>query len=94
MATAGRPILSGPAEPPEPDDALPTARLRSRRWLPSIVWIVPVVAAVVAGYLVYGHLQERGPTITIRFAEVTGVREDQTEIRHRGCQSAGWRASS
>jgi paraquat-inducible protein B len=84
MATAGRPILSQPSEPPEADDALPTARVRRRRWLPSVVWIVPVVAAVVAGYLVYGHLQTRGPTITIRFAEVTGVREDQTEIRHRG----------
>jgi paraquat-inducible protein B len=84
MATAGRPILSRPSEPPQPDDALPAARIRRRRWLPSVVWIVPVVAAVVAGYLVHGHLQERGPTITIRFADVTGVREGQTEIRHRG----------
>jgi paraquat-inducible protein B len=84
MATAGRPILSGPSEPLEPDDAVPEARIRRRRWLPSVVWIVPVVAAVVAGYLVYGRLQERGPTITIRFADVVGVRADQTEVRRRG----------
>jgi paraquat-inducible protein B len=84
MAIAGRSILSGPSEPPEPNDALPAARVRRRRRLPSAVWIVPVVAAVVTSYLVYGQLQERGPTITIRFADITGVREGQTEIRHRG----------
>jgi paraquat-inducible protein B len=84
MATAERPIVSEPSEPPEPDEVVPAARIRRRRWLPSVVWIVPIVAAAVAGYLVYGRLQERGPTVTIRFAEATGVREDQTEIRHRG----------
>jgi paraquat-inducible protein B len=85
MATAGRRVLSGPPEEPELDEAVPAARVRRRRWLPTIiVWLVPIVAAVVAGYLVYGRLQEFGPEITLKFADVTGVRPGQTEIRHRG----------
>jgi paraquat-inducible protein B len=45
---------------------------------------VPVVAAAVAGYLIYGGLQESGPTITLRFTDARGVRPRETEIRHRG----------
>jgi paraquat-inducible protein B len=67
-------------EPPE----LPQARVRQRRWRLSVVWIVPIVAAIVAGYLTWGRLQELGPTITIQFTDVTGVRAGQTEIRYRG----------
>jgi paraquat-inducible protein B len=48
------------------------------------VWIVPVVAAIVAGYLTYDRLQEFGPTITIRFKDASGVRAGQTELRYRG----------
>jgi paraquat-inducible protein B len=84
MATAGRPVLSEPREEPELDEAVPAARVGRRRWRPSVVWLVPLVAAAVAGYLLYGRLQEFGPTIAIRFADVTGVRAGQTEIRHRG----------
>jgi paraquat-inducible protein B len=65
-------------------DALPAATIRRRRWRFPVVWVVPVVAAIVAGYLVYGHLQELGPTITITFNDVDGVKPDQTEIRYRG----------
>jgi paraquat-inducible protein B len=38
----------------------------------------------VAGYLVYGRLQERGPTITIAFKDGDGIKAGQTEIRYRG----------
>jgi paraquat-inducible protein B len=48
------------------------------------VWIVPLIAAVVAGGLVYNRLQEFGPTITITFRDASGVKPDQTEIRYRG----------
>jgi paraquat-inducible protein B len=84
MENEGRPVLSRPPEEPELVDTLPEARIRRRRWLPSIVWLVPIVAAVVAGYLVYGRLQEFGPTITVRFTNASGIRPGQTEIRHRG----------
>lgn len=58
--------------------------MRKRRWKLPIVWIVPLVAAIVAGSLVYQRVQERGPTITIKFRDASGVKPDQTEIRYRG----------
>jgi paraquat-inducible protein B len=85
MADAGPPGLSGSSEQRGLDDALPAVRIRRRRrWLLALIWLVPILAAVVAGYLVYSRLQELGPSITIRFSDANGVRAGQTEIRHRG----------
>lgn len=67
-----------------PGAPLPAATLRRRRFGLPIVWIVPLVAAIVAGTLVYNRLQEFGPTITITFRDASGVKPDQTEIRYRG----------
>jgi paraquat-inducible protein B len=74
------------ASPEELEDAadLPAARVRRVRWTVAIVWVVPLVAAVVAGYLIYDRLQELGPAITIRFRDGSGVKAGQTELRYRG----------
>ena len=64
--------------------AVPEARVRRRRWAFSVVWVVPVVAAAVAGYLVYDRMQQGGASITIAFADGMGVKAGQTEIRYRG----------
>jgi paraquat-inducible protein B len=81
--------MSEPRETPEtppdaPPEALPEVTIRRRHWGFSVIWIVPLVAALVAGYLVYQRVQERGPTITIAFEDGTGVKAGQTEIRYRG----------
>jgi paraquat-inducible protein B len=70
----------------EPDAAgpLPAARVTRRRWRGAIIWAVPLVAAIVAGYLVYTRLNEFGPTITIRFRDGSGVKAGRTELRYRG----------
>ena len=72
------------APDPETGPALPAARVRPRRWTFAIVWAVPLVAAIVAGYLVYSRLNEFGPTVTIRFRDGSGVKPGQTELRYRG----------
>ena len=73
-----------PATEPGPTGPLPAATVRKRRWRFPVVWIVPLIAAIVAGTLVYNRLQEFGPTITIKFRDASGVKADQTEIRYRG----------
>lgn len=67
-----------------PEAALPAATIRRRRWRIPFVWIVPLIAALIAGTLVYNRLQEFGPTIAISFRDASGVKPDQTEIRYRG----------
>ena len=46
---------------------------RRRRWLPTLIWLVPVVVA--AGGIMLGvrFLAERGPTITITFRTAEGL---------------------
>src|SRR5262245_62003679 len=66
------------------DDDLPQAQVRPRQWVLSVVWIVPVVAAIVAGWLVYDRYRQYGPDITIRFRDGSGVRPGQTPVLYRG----------
>jgi paraquat-inducible protein B len=76
--------MSDPPRDAEFVEALPEARVRRRRWRFAVVWVIPLVAAIVAGHLVYGRLAELGPTITIRFRDGGGVKAGQTEVRYRG----------
>lgn len=70
----------------KPGDDLPEAATRRRSWSFPWVWMVPMVAALVAGYLVFQHVRESGPTITIRFRDASGVNPGQTPVRYRGAE--------
>ena len=63
---------------------LPKAKVKRLKWHFSVVWIVPLVAAVMAGYLVYQRVQEFGPKITIRFRNGGGLKIGETPIKYRG----------
>jgi paraquat-inducible protein B len=64
---------------------LPRAAVRRRRFA-YFVWVIPVIAALVAGWLVYEREREKGPEITIRFKDGGGLRVGQTPLRYRGVQ--------
>jgi paraquat-inducible protein B len=54
-----------------------------RRRLPSLIWLVPVIAAAVGLWLVAHTWLEQGPTITIRFANAEGIEAGKTKIRYK-----------
>jgi paraquat-inducible protein B len=67
-------------------EELPRARLRRRRpWL-QLMWVVPLVAAAVAAWLVYERVRQQGPEITIQFRDGGGLRVGQTPVKYRGVQ--------
>ena len=66
------------------EPTLPEAKVRRRRRFTRLAWIVPVVAAIVAGYVVVERWREHGPQITIRFADGGGLRVGVTPLRFRG----------
>lgn len=68
----------------EQEPELPRARPRPQGWRPSVVWIVPIVAAIVAGVLMWNRVRELGPAITIQFEDATGLQVDQTDVKYRG----------
>ncbi|MBI4753917.1 MAG: MCE family protein [Betaproteobacteria bacterium] len=72
-----------PPRPALPDD-IPEPLLESRRpWLPSLVWAIPILAALIGISLVVQVLMARGPTITISFASAEGIEPGKTKVKFR-----------
>src|SRR5215510_8916017 len=63
--------------------AVPAARAR---WRIPAVWLVPLVAALLAGWLGVKTVLERGPTITIRFKNGDGVEAGKTKLKYKDVQ--------
>jgi paraquat-inducible protein B len=60
-----------------------TPQISRVRSLP-LVWIVPLVAVAIGGWMVFHELGNRGPEITIEFADGSGVEADKTVLEHKG----------
>lgn len=68
-------------EVPEPAEVrIEPAR---RGWHVSIVWLVPLIAAVVGAWLAYRTLSEQGPTVTIVFQNGEGLEAGKTKIKYK-----------
>lgn len=63
---------------PSPAIAPPRSRLVS------LVWIVPLISLLIGGYLVYHELKDRGPQISLRFIDATGLVPGQTKVMYKG----------
>ncbi|WP_321943662.1 PqiB family protein [Paraburkholderia tropica] len=48
-----------------------------------LVWLVPIVAVLIAGWLATQSVIQRGPTITIRFATGDGIEAGKTRIKFK-----------
>jgi paraquat-inducible protein B len=48
-----------------------------------LVWIIPVVAALIGGGIFFKSVLEHGPTITIRFDSAEGIEAGKTKIKHK-----------
>jgi len=70
--------MNDPLEP-----TLPEPRVRPRRRGPSIVWLIPLVAAVVGAWLLYESWSSKGPTISVAFASANGIAAGKTEVRYK-----------
>ena len=60
----------------------PESQLRPRRSL-QLIWLIPLVAALIAGFLAWRNLRDRGPTITLSFHTADGLVAGQTKVRHK-----------
>lgn len=64
---------------------VPTVKaLRGKRFSIPVIWIVPIVAALVAAYLLINLVLKNGPDITIYFSNGDGLMPGQTIVRYRG----------
>lgn len=71
------------------DDPAPLPKVavtRRRNWLPSLIWLIPIVAALVGLWLVARILRERGPEIQISFTTAEGLEAGKTAVRYKDVQ--------
>ncbi|GAA4321343.1 MlaD family protein [Pigmentiphaga soli] len=66
-----------PPSVPEP------ARRRPRRWLPSLVWLIPIVAAAAGLSFMFNMLSRHGPDIEITFRSAEGLEAGKTRVRYK-----------
>ncbi|ATF85444.1 MULTISPECIES: intermembrane transport protein PqiB [Burkholderia] len=66
--------------PPELPEAVVTRR---SGWLPSLVWLVPLVAALIGIGLVVKSVFDRGPEITISFRSAEGLEPGKTQVKYK-----------
>lgn len=65
----------------ELDDEVPDGHVRRPRF--SFVWIIPIVAVLIAGYLGYRTVTEQGPVLTLSFHTAGGLTAGQTLLSYK-----------
>ena len=67
-----------------PNSGLPSPkRERQHDWLPSLVWLIPIIAAVIGIALMVKILVDRGPVITISFRTGEGLEAGKTKVKYK-----------
>jgi paraquat-inducible protein B len=74
--------MSATPTPPS-EEELPTPAVQNRRWIPRLVWVVPIAAAVIGISLLIRNWENQGPRITISFLSGEGVQVGKTLVKYR-----------
>src|ERR1700757_1943583 len=67
----------------DPRHELPTPQVLRRRWLPSLIWLVPATAVIVGASLVVNAWRTAGPKVTISFQTAQGLAVGKTLVKYR-----------
>ncbi len=73
------------SNPPLPE--VPESRVRSKkRTRLSLVWIIPIVAAIIGAWVAVARILAEGPKITIVFKSAEGLEAGKTKIEYNGVE--------
>jgi paraquat-inducible protein B len=75
-----------PKSPPPPPSPPAPRVARRRDWLPSLVWFIPIIAALVGVTLVVHILMQRGPEIELSFKTAEGLEAGKTAVKYKDVQ--------
>lgn len=65
--------------------AYPSAQVSPKSGF-SLIWIIPITAALIGGWLAFKYYSERGTFITITFDSAAGIEKNKTPIRYKDVQ--------
>jgi paraquat-inducible protein B len=60
-----------------------TKKVREKDWVPSLVWLIPILAAIIGISLAVNTVIERGPAITIMFHSGGGLEAGKTKVKYK-----------
>src|SRR5471030_1474439 len=68
----------------QPALPLPTPTIeKANRWLPSLVWLIPLLAALIGIGLVARSVLDKGPTVTVSFHTGDGLEPGKTKVKYK-----------
>src|SRR6266700_5670755 len=62
--------------------AIPHATARRSRRI-SVIWVIPLVAVAIGGWLAWDTLSKEGPTIKISFDSGEGLQAGQSQLKYK-----------
>ncbi|MGZ8267751.1 MAG: PqiB family protein [Burkholderiales bacterium] len=72
---------------PRPDpglSAIPEAHAEPKsRWSFQVVWLIPLVSALIGGSLAIKAILERGPVVTVMFQNAEGLEAGKTKLKYK-----------
>src|SRR2546427_11401174 len=77
------------ADAPRDFDLPEAVAASKRRWSLSIVWAIPIVAALAGGWLAFKAISGQGPTITITFKTAEGLEAGKKKIKYKNGDVGG-----
>lgn len=86
MSEKEPPSSSEPAVTPAPASPPAPSVVRRRDWMPSLIWLIPIVAALVGVTLVARILMQRGPEIVLTFKTAEGLEAGKTAVKYKDVQ--------
>src|SRR3954466_5725607 len=72
--------MSDPLNSGSNDELTPTVRERGGF---SLVWLIPILTAVIGAWLILHTLTDRGPLVTITFRTADGIEVEKTRIKYK-----------
>ena len=71
-------------EPVHTPAEIPLATLAPRwQWSPLVIWLIPLLAVLIGGWIVLQAALERGETITITLKSAEGLKPEKTKIKYK-----------
>lgn len=68
------------------DQELEQAKKAPRRHGISSIWIVPIIAMAIGGWMIYQHLAGIGPEVTLEMTSADGIQAEKTMIKARNVE--------
>lgn len=74
--------MKDPHIEPVPSATAPVPVIKNRSW-PSVVWLIPLITALIGGWLIIKTISEKGPQIEITFKTAEGIEAGKTKIKYK-----------